>query len=75
GIIYAIDDVGDLYWYQHDGWSSGTADWKGRNKVGNGVGKLIRMFSLAVVVLSMELVPILHQLNLLFLLRDLDMTM
>ena len=39
GVVYAIDDAGDMYWYQHLGRSRGTANWanNGRQtKVGNG---------------------------------------
>jgi hypothetical protein len=27
GVIYGITASGDVLWYRHDGWSSGTADW------------------------------------------------
>jgi hypothetical protein len=38
GVIYAIQQNGDLLWYRHDGWATGAVTWTsgGGTKVGNG---------------------------------------
>jgi len=36
GVVYRIDSKGDLYWYKHLGFLSGSSQWLGGNKVGQG---------------------------------------
>jgi len=36
GVIYRVDSRGDLYWYDHVGQATGTAEWREGRKVGNG---------------------------------------
>lgn len=39
GVIYRITPDGNLDWYRHDGWKTGTRDWTGgprRRNVGIG---------------------------------------
>lgn len=36
GVIYRVDSKGDLYWYRHNGHATGSPNWEGAKKVGNG---------------------------------------
>ena len=36
GVIYRVDSQGDLYWYKHVGWYSGSKEFNGPSKVGMG---------------------------------------
>jgi hypothetical protein len=36
-VVYAMEPNGDLYWFRHDGYRSGAADWRrSRERIGNG---------------------------------------
>ena len=46
GIIYAVTEAGDLIWYRHTGYETGTDDWKNDTGrvVGKGWGKFKQLF-------------------------------
>ena len=44
GIIYGIQENGDLEWYHHDGRLTGEFRWHGPNKVGTGWGNFAQVF-------------------------------
>ena len=44
GIVYGIQENGDLEWYHHDGRLTGEFRWQGPNKVGTGWGDIARVF-------------------------------
>ncbi len=47
GVIYLIDNKGDLFWYKHAGFATGTNRWYGgtTNKIGNGWKAVKQIFS------------------------------
>lgn len=45
GVVYMIDDKGDLYWNQHLGYSDGTDRWDVRKKIGSGWQNMRQVFS------------------------------
>jgi hypothetical protein len=45
GVIYSIDDKGDLYWNRHLGYQDGTNKWDVRKKIGNGWQNMRQVFS------------------------------
>lgn len=45
GVIYSIDDKGDLYWNRHLGFQDGTDRWGERKKIGNGWQAMRQVFS------------------------------
>jgi hypothetical protein len=48
GVIYAIDEHGDLYWYRHEGYTDGTFKWSNGAsgiKVGSGWSEVVSAFS------------------------------
>lgn len=45
GIIYGIDDGGDLYWLRHSSWPRPDKGVEGPTKIGNGWDTFVRVFS------------------------------
>ncbi|MBC7997011.1 MAG: hypothetical protein IAF58_03660 [Leptolyngbya sp.] len=45
GVIYLIDDKGDLYWYKHVGFRDGAESWQGRKRISRGWQDLRQVFS------------------------------
>src|SRR5215469_9096266 len=48
GVIYGVTPAGDLYWYQHQGRSDGTAVWANGGtgiKIGSGFGVFNKLFA------------------------------
>jgi hypothetical protein len=45
GVIYLIDNRGDLYWSKHLGFQDGTNAWQERKKVGSGWQNFSQIFS------------------------------
>jgi hypothetical protein len=46
GVIYAIDDAGDLFWYRHTGWPNPGGSLQGPIKIGNGWNGFAHVFSI-----------------------------
>jgi hypothetical protein len=44
GVIYRVDSLGDLYWYKHRGYRSGSSSWIQGKKVGDGWNSALQAF-------------------------------
>jgi hypothetical protein len=45
GVIYAVNQAGDLMWYRHGGWEDGSLGWPAARRVGSGWGDFTDVFS------------------------------
>ncbi|MEA2231954.1 MAG: hypothetical protein QOD83_1770 [Solirubrobacteraceae bacterium] len=45
GVIYAVNQAGELMWYRHGGREDGSLGWSGSKKVGAGWGRFTNVFS------------------------------
>jgi hypothetical protein len=46
GVIYVLKRDGNLYWYNHTGFTTGAVTWSSPtgNQIGTGWGEMVRIF-------------------------------